>query len=197
MPIAPPTGHVRAIETTYAGCRFRSRLEARWAVVFDHLGIRWQYEPEGLDIDGVQYLPDFLLPDLDGLYVEVKGQMGESGMRKVLALANQSRSVVVLADVPEPGSPGPHHTLYLRDGSGLRLHRVIFMQVGPRAEWTLMPFGWPSRPPVDMESDSVVSDELDRFQRWERNTGFVLATSSLADGFRAGRSARFEFGESG
>lgn len=25
-----------AIETTYAGCRFRSRLEARWAVALDN-----------------------------------------------------------------------------------------------------------------------------------------------------------------
>lgn len=31
------TPTIRAIETRYAGCRFRSRLEARWAVFFDHL----------------------------------------------------------------------------------------------------------------------------------------------------------------
>lgn len=30
---------IKAIETSYAGCRFRSRLEARWAVFFDTLGI--------------------------------------------------------------------------------------------------------------------------------------------------------------
>jgi hypothetical protein len=38
---------MRPIETKYKGCRFRSRLEARWAVFFDALGIRWWYEPEG------------------------------------------------------------------------------------------------------------------------------------------------------
>lgn len=38
------------IETRYASCRFRSRLEARWAVVFDTLGISWQYEPEGFHL---------------------------------------------------------------------------------------------------------------------------------------------------
>jgi len=27
---------IKAIETRYAGCFFRSRLEARWAVAFDH-----------------------------------------------------------------------------------------------------------------------------------------------------------------
>jgi hypothetical protein len=30
---------LQAIETFYRGYRFRSRLEARWAVLFDALGI--------------------------------------------------------------------------------------------------------------------------------------------------------------
>jgi hypothetical protein len=72
---------IKAIETRYAGCHFRSRLEARWAVFFDHLGIKWQYEPQGFEVswrlsldDGViRYLPDFYLPDA-GCYAEVKGQ---------------------------------------------------------------------------------------------------------------------------
>ncbi len=38
---------MRPIETKYKGCRFRSRLEARWAVFFDALGLEWWYEPEG------------------------------------------------------------------------------------------------------------------------------------------------------
>lgn len=37
-------------ETSYAGCLFRSRLEARWAVFFDTLGIRWEYEPDRYSI---------------------------------------------------------------------------------------------------------------------------------------------------
>jgi len=48
-----------ALETRYAGCRFRSRLEARWAVLFDHLDIRWEYEAEGFDTPAGNYLPDF------------------------------------------------------------------------------------------------------------------------------------------
>ena len=60
-----------AIETEYNGYRFRSRLEARWAVFFDALGIRYEYEPEGFEFDGVRYLPDFYLPEF-GLYVEIK-----------------------------------------------------------------------------------------------------------------------------
>lgn len=41
------------IETRYKGYRFRSRLEARWAVFFDVLGVRWEYEPEGYDLTDI------------------------------------------------------------------------------------------------------------------------------------------------
>ena len=42
---------IKAIETEYSGHKFRSRLEARWAVFFDSLGIKWEYEPEGFETD--------------------------------------------------------------------------------------------------------------------------------------------------
>lgn len=65
-------GTIKAIETRYKGYRFRSRLEARWAVFFDALGLKWYYEPEGfICADGTHYLPDFFLHDLDA-YVDVK-----------------------------------------------------------------------------------------------------------------------------
>lgn len=51
---------IKAIETVYRGYRFRSRLEARWAVFFERLGMNWQYEPEGFELpSGDWYLPDF------------------------------------------------------------------------------------------------------------------------------------------
>jgi hypothetical protein len=64
----------KPIETRYAGCRFRSRLEARWAVFFDYLDFKWDYEPEGYDLPSGYYLPDFLLyeDDSQGLWFEVK-----------------------------------------------------------------------------------------------------------------------------
>lgn len=63
---------MKAIETVYNGYRFRSRLEARWAVFFDTLGIKYEYEPEGFEFDdGTRYLPDFWLPGI-GVYVEIK-----------------------------------------------------------------------------------------------------------------------------
>jgi hypothetical protein len=65
---------MRAIETIYRGWKFRSRLEARYAVFFDALSIKWEYEPEGFEFaDGTRYLPDFYLPKFHGgIYVEVK-----------------------------------------------------------------------------------------------------------------------------
>ena len=48
-----------AIQTRAYGRLFRSRLEARWAVFFTTLRLRWEYEPEGFDLDGDFYLPDF------------------------------------------------------------------------------------------------------------------------------------------
>lgn len=67
---------MHAIETIYHGYRFRSRLEARWAVFFDALGLEWEYEKEGYDLgEAGRYLPDFWLPDVDGgTWVEVKGE---------------------------------------------------------------------------------------------------------------------------
>lgn len=69
---------MRAIETRYKQRLFRSRLEARYAVLFDALGIQaWEYEPEGFILsDGTRYLPDFWLPVNGnpewGYWIEVK-----------------------------------------------------------------------------------------------------------------------------
>lgn len=63
---------MKAIETKYNGYKFRSRLEARWAVFFDEMGIKYEYEPEGFEMsDGTKYLPDFYLPESD-CYIEIK-----------------------------------------------------------------------------------------------------------------------------
>lgn len=63
---------IKSIDTVYKGYRFRSRLEARWAVYFDCMGIAYDYEPEGVEFEnGVKYLPDFYLRDIN-TYVEIK-----------------------------------------------------------------------------------------------------------------------------
>ncbi len=48
---------MKAIETEYKGCLFRSRLEAHWAAFFDFTGVDWEYEP--FDVEG--WMPDFLI----------------------------------------------------------------------------------------------------------------------------------------
>ena len=65
---------IRAIETRYKGYRFRSRLEARWAVFFDALNLRWEYEPEGFTTSAGPYLPDFRVwtPQGQPIWYEVK-----------------------------------------------------------------------------------------------------------------------------
>lgn len=82
---------VKAIQTVYNGYKFRSRLEARWAVFFDSSGIEYVYEPEGYVLkDGSTYLPDFYLPfvggrwaDKPGVFIEVKGVLSGNGIDKI------------------------------------------------------------------------------------------------------------------
>ena len=82
--------NIKPIETVYKGYRFRSRLEARWAVFFDALGIKYYYEHEGFDLKGEGwYLPDFWLPELK-TWIEIKGNPEEyrSTLKKAETLAN-------------------------------------------------------------------------------------------------------------
>lgn len=81
-------GKPRAIETVYSGYRFRSRLEARFGVFFTALGLDWTYEPEGFDLDGVWYLPDFKVkpPQGEDIWYEIKPRGVETD-EKYLAFA--------------------------------------------------------------------------------------------------------------
>jgi hypothetical protein len=106
---------LKAIETKYKGYRFRSRLEARWAVFFDALGVTWEYEKEGYDLgDAGWYLPDFWLPDMydrnfnRGMWAEIKGQEPtEIENQRCEFLAEQTRqSVVLFVGVPHTQQEG-------------------------------------------------------------------------------------------
>lgn len=74
---------LRAIQTEYRGYKFRSRLEARWAVFFDALGVKWSYEVEGYELPSGWYLPDFHLTDYN-IYVEVKPANFKIGLRDTI-----------------------------------------------------------------------------------------------------------------
>jgi len=100
---------IEAIPTVYRGIKFRSRIEARWAAFFDAIRIRWEYEPQGYAINGINYLPDFWLPDVHsrgipgGLFFEVKGiapTPDEQRKASSLALACD-RTVIVAASGPK------------------------------------------------------------------------------------------------
>lgn len=88
---------LKPIETVYNGYRFRSRLEARWAVFFDTLGIKYEYEKEGYDL-GVNgwYLPDFWLPEYK-CWIEIKGEKPSlDEVLKVVELESKTGNVGIL-----------------------------------------------------------------------------------------------------
>jgi hypothetical protein len=92
---------IKAIDTTYRGYRFRSRLEARWAVFMDAINVRFEYEGEGFAFDGVAYLPDFFLPDMD-CFLEIKPtDPSEEEVRKAELLCEHTgKNVYILVGQP-------------------------------------------------------------------------------------------------
>ncbi len=63
---------MKAKMTDYRGVYFRSRLEARWCEFFEHLGVRFEYEPEKQLTSVGGYIPDFYFRSLK-TWVEIKG----------------------------------------------------------------------------------------------------------------------------
>lgn len=79
---------MNAIETTYKGYKFRSRLEAKWACMFDQLGWDWEYEP--IDFNG--YIPDFYVTfGMSNWYVEIKPAMHRNEFLDALRKPHASR----------------------------------------------------------------------------------------------------------
>lgn len=170
------------IQTEYNGHHFRSRLEARWAVFFDALGVRFEYEAEGYDLNGVWYLPDFWLPEI-GCFVEIKPPLDEDGTHLIegcvrLAIASK-RNVLVVYGNPWPGEYSVvlhNHSYYL---------------------WTQFEFA-PGR------------DNPTELWLWGYGSGFLCLNPGsrkydapdnesprLTDAYTAARSARFEHGQRG
>ena len=94
---------IKPIETEYGGYKFRSRLEARWAVFFDTAKIKYEYEPEGFELDdGTKYLPDFYLPEYDW-YVEVKPprkNAAEELKRATRFIGDKMKALLILGNIP-------------------------------------------------------------------------------------------------
>ena len=91
----------RSISTWYNEILFRSRLEARVAMVLDALSIEWIYEPEGFDLsNGLKYLPDFFLKFSDGTsqVLEVKGFLDDYDKNKIEGFEQDFGVKVLMAD---------------------------------------------------------------------------------------------------
>jgi len=203
---------VQAIETIYKGYRFRSRLEARWAVFFDACGVTYQYEPEGFEAEGERYLPDFYLPDSD-VWVEVKGdpeavQKDWRRMATILDVGKACRGgLLLLGDIPYlPVSAGdPRFVMHplIRHYKGLVRDWVSFVPDGVEGAqfkggrlWQMGEVSSGMRSllnlplEVDIQSGPGVGWLVEhRFLR----TDFDLPRVVLA--YAKARAARFEHGE--
>lgn len=111
----------RSVPTVYRCVQFRSRLEARWAAMFDLLGWEWAYEP--FDLEG--WIPDFALttfaPTPATILVEVKPAVEppDSAIRKILATSWSGPFLVVGWRMFDTGSDSTAFGwLYERDEAG-------------------------------------------------------------------------------
>lgn len=178
----------RAITTRYKGYNFRSRLEARWAVFFDHLGIRWDYEPEGFELgNGLRYLPDFWLPDWK-MWVEVKpAECDVAAAEKALRLAKHGRYPVFVSN----GMPMNGGTLFTATSNGPDLQGAC------EVDWAARDgnFIW-------LFTDKRKPDE--GYHCWGGAEVFTclpsrkgMYTPGAPEALEAARGARFEFGAKG
>lgn len=207
---------MQAIQTRYKGYNFRSRLEARWAVAFDVLGLQWEYEPEGqvascrLGLSGEYthtfgYLPDFRLrPGRSSkwYWAEVKGQLDDNQdyLRCLDALASVTGScegpdAVILGPIPSPEGDVVPTVLHFH--KGCLLAQPWLTSSGCRTSSVL----------DNMRADSVCgnphcvaedNETYSNFWRTQPVWNFPKEPSvRLRYAFAAARSARFEHGQSG
>ena len=182
---------IRPIETRYKGYRFRSRLEARWAVFFDALWVEWEYEKEGYDLgDAGCYLPDFWIhykagpwPDA-GEWIEIKPCEPDTVERRKMACLVEmtGHRGYIFCGCPGEGSHQiemyQHHRAGKPKSVPLATGLTFFEEnchAGTEFEHVgLISVGFGQRPFL----------------------GGDLPPGSLAKAFQAARSVRFEHGES-
>jgi hypothetical protein len=186
--------NIKPIETEYNGYRFRSRLEARWAVFFDTLGIQYEYEPEGFQLsDGTLYLPDFYLPQSKAFF-EVKGVMSEADEHKVTQMIKDSNHEVIVGydglRFVACDEFGIEDTEYcLADGGESRLCRCRkcgnYFFMGMSGSWNCRVCGYYDG---NAGFDEVMRDE-------NGSTEWCSHDSKVEMAIKAFKQARFEHGE--
>lgn len=179
------------IQTAYKGVKFRSRLEARHAVFFDSLGVRWEYEKEGFKFNrSGLYLPDFWLPDFQ-FWIEIKGQQPTSDeILKLSAVAAETRfkGFLFYGDIPS------HPIDVITDNA------ICCDPEGQDSEyfWCQCPFCGKLGIEFHGRSDRLDCHDIDGCPRSNHgDKGYNMATPRLLAAYTAARSARFEHGEKG
>lgn len=175
---------IKAIETAYAGITFRSRLEARYAVFMDAVGIMWEYEPERVQLPGGgTYLPDF--KTAAGAYLEVKGHEDNLDKPYLIRAAAVLGHLAILGPIPACRAGVPGRTVLTSDGNG---------NIDSVRMWLAW---WDYRPVPEAQRVRVPNTEGMSATGW--------LTVRPADGgvckgncpYDAARGARFEHGQSG
>ena len=92
--------------TNYGEILYRSRIEAKWAVFFDSLGVEYEYEPYyeevGTDHVTYNYLPDFYLPNQE-IFLEIKpGIPVELEKRKAAFWCKDIQDIIILFNINPP-----------------------------------------------------------------------------------------------
>ena len=113
--------------TFYAGCQFRSALEARWAVFFQAQGITWNYEPATFKLTAGWYIPDFHLTWSSGreLWAEVKPGLWDLSELDKARFSEFKEPLVILDGVPEP------RAYQVWSGGWVQLHRYDWGPMDP------------------------------------------------------------------
>ena len=193
---------IKAIETVYNGYKFRSRLEARWAVFFDALNIEYEYEPEGYDLgEAGWYLPDFWIPRL-GCWVEIKGQEPSDGeVHKIVELAMQSQkpAVIFIGSISTSAQGlgiGPDVGTdigWVEWRQCVTCHRVSLI-----GDWGLRDCFCSTRfkEAARMDLAGLVGD-MEEFEKFCRAMWWSAYTQDVDAALLKARQARFEHGESG
>lgn len=106
--LEPEDPSFKSLPTEYNGRTYRSRAEARWALTFDILGLKHQYEPQMIDTPLGRYLPDFYLPT-QCCWIEVKGPHPtpeEKAKARALALQSHKPVYIFACGIPVIGADG-------------------------------------------------------------------------------------------
>lgn len=190
---------LKPIQTYYDRYLFRSRLEARYAVCFNHIGLKYEYEPEGYNFDNVgtrtvnyfgdyrsidlnvgYYLPDFRFTDVDD-WLEIKGvEPNELEFRRLLALAfssNRGHSYCFAGNIGDHKAYHAYRTLKAENSE------LAIYTIDPYLAFDL----------IRNERYSDIPDNLDEGTYTIRLQARVRLNRNLYnDGLIAGRMARFE-----